>query len=129
MFRYLFSLFQACLLVGCASLLYLVAVAPSLAQDEGLTFEQAQIRTSYARKQMDSLQKKLKDAEAKEKTALREADELKKRYEKAQKEADKATQTRESVEEQYKNASATWLDEAERLKRIHERLDSPLPSR
>ena len=127
MFRHRSSVLRICFLFGCVAFLDLVAVAPSLAQDEGLTFEQAQIRTSYARQQMDSLQKKLRDAEAKEKAALREADQLKQRYDKAKEKADKATQARESFEEKYKNASATWLEEAERLKRIHENLDT-LPS-
>ena len=62
-----------------ALLLMSASISPevSLAQDEGMTFEHAQTRTAYARKQMNAMRQELEDAEAREEKALRELDEMK----------------------------------------------------
>ena len=119
MFKHRFSVLQGCVLLSCVATLQLLA-APSLAQEKGLTFEQAQTRTSYARRQLQAMQRELKDAEAREASALRRADELKKSYEQAITEAEKATQERQNAEEKVAQARARWSEESERLKRIHE---------
>ncbi len=93
---------------------------PSAAQDEGLTFEQAQTRTAYARRQMDAKRRELKDAAAREEAALQSADELKKRYEDAVKQAEQATQAREQAEQALAQARDKWAEESARLKRIYE---------
>jgi type II secretory pathway pseudopilin PulG len=94
---------------------YLLAL-PSLsaAQDEGLTFEQAQTRTAFAREQMEAARRELKELEALEETALRE-------LEQAQANADRVTQQRKSAEQKHQQAKDHWSRESERLKRIHQR--------
>ena len=119
MFKHRFSVFQGCVLLSCVASLQLL-VTPSLAQDQGLTFEQAQTRTSYARRQMQAMQRELKDAEAQEASALRRVDERKKSYEQAIKDAENATQARQNAEEKVAQSRARWSEEAERLKKIHE---------
>ena len=128
MFKRRLTFLQACLLLACLASLQFVAT-PSRAQNEGLTFEQAQTRTSYARRQMESMRRELKAAEAEESSALRRVDELKKSLERAERDAESATQARESAEEKFAQARTRWSQEAERLKRIHESRESPLPAR
>jgi chromosome segregation ATPase len=99
------------------------------AQDQGLSFEQAQMRTAYARRNMDTKRRELKDAEAEEESALRRARELKQRYEQAQLEAQKATEARQQAEQALETARANWSAESERLKKIHDSRPSPLPAR
>ena len=93
----------------------------SLAQDEGLTFEQAQTRTAFAREKMRASQFKLGKTEAREEEALSELAELQKRLEQARKNADQATQERQKAEESHQEAKDMWSRESERLKRIHQR--------
>jgi hypothetical protein len=92
---------------------------PSIAQDDGLTFEQAQTRTAYARRQMDAKGVELKDAAANEEKALRNADDLKKRYEDAVAAAKAATQARENEDKAFNQAREHWAEESARLKRIY----------
>jgi hypothetical protein len=94
--------------------------SPSFAQDEGLTFEQAQTRTAYARRQMEAKRQELKDAAAGEEKALRNADDLKKRYEDAVKAAQAATQAREDADKAFNQAREHWTEESARLKRIYD---------
>jgi chromosome segregation ATPase len=94
---------------------------PAWSQEEGLTFEQAQTRTAYARKQMEAKRHQLSDAEKREELALRAQDEIRKRYEEAQREAESATKAREAAEQDYAEAQRRWADESARLKQIHER--------
>jgi len=107
------------------------ALAPtgSLAQDNEMTFEQAQTRAAYARRQMESMRRELKDAEAREESALRQVDDLKKRYQQAQQDAEKATQARQSAEEKYAQSRQRWSEESERLKRIHNSREAPATGR
>ncbi len=91
----------------------------SLAQEE-MSFEQAQSRAAFARKQMQSMKRELKDAEDREATALREVDELKKRHEQALQDAESATQARLKAEENYEQARLRYSEESERLRRIYE---------
>ncbi len=95
--------------------------ATSFAQDGGITFEQAQTRATFARKQMQKSRRELKDAEAREEQALRELADLQKRQVKMQKAAEQATQERQVAEEKYQEAQDKWSRETERLKRIHQR--------
>jgi len=99
-----------------------VSVAPtfSFAQDDGLSFENAQARTAYARRQMETMRRELRDAEAREESALRAVDDFKKRYEQAQRDVEEATKARQSAEEQYAQSRERWSQESERLKRIHQ---------
>jgi len=92
---------------------------PSIAQDEGLTFEQAQTRTAYARRQMEAKRQELKDAAAREEKALRNAEELKKRYEDAVAAAKAATEARENADKAFTQAREHWAEESARLKRIY----------
>ncbi len=94
----------------------------TLAQDEGLTFEQAQTRTAFARKQMKASQRELDEAEAREEAALRKLEE-------ARKNADQATQERQSAEQELQVAKDRWSRESERLKRIHQRNITNSPTR
>jgi len=64
----------------------------SVAQNEGLTFEQAQTRTAFAREKMQASRHRLKEAETREEEALSELADLQKRLEQARKNADLATQ-------------------------------------
>ncbi|HUU72012.1 MAG TPA: hypothetical protein VMW70_05250 [Burkholderiales bacterium] len=128
MFRHrlcLLQIFAALFLLGSFSL----APRPSLAQDGEMTFEHAQTRTAYARRQMESMRRELKDAEAREESALRELDDLKKRIEQAQQNAENATQARQSAEEKFSLARQRWSEESERLKRIHQNRDNPATAR
>jgi chromosome segregation ATPase len=125
MFKHRFSVLQACLLTAFTISTCLVAL-PSRAQNEGLTFEQAQTRTAYARRQMEAVRREVKKAEAAEEAALRDAEEIKKRYEAAMKEAEKATQAREEADKRFSEAREKWSEEAARLKRIHEQRGSQL---
>jgi chromosome segregation ATPase len=101
----------------------------SLAQNEGLTFEQAQTRTTYAREKMQASRLKLNEAEASEDEALSELAELQKRLEQARKNADLATQERQKAEEGHQEAKDRWAWESERLKEIHQRRIRNSPSR
>ncbi len=119
-------MFKNCPIIQRGCLIIAIAVPaslfplPSAAQDEGLTFEQAQTRTSYARRQMEVKRAELKDAAAREEAALQRVDEFKKRYEEAVKEVEKATQAREQADQAFTQARETWAEEAARLKRIYE---------
>ncbi len=117
-----------CLLVSLSVAVGLVAL-PSLAQDEGLTFEQAQTRTSYARSQMEKKRRELKKAETEEEVALRSAEDLKRRYDAAIKEAEAASKARQDAEQAFAQARETWLEEARRLKRIHQSRELTSPER
>jgi hypothetical protein len=99
----------------------LVFPLPSLAQDEGITFEQAQTRTNFARKQMQASRRDLKEAEGREETALSALAEVRKRQEEAQKTADQSTEERQGAEKKYQEARDKWSRESERLIRIHQR--------
>ena len=123
MLKHRLSFLHGVLLIAFAISTFLVAL-PSRAQDEGLTFEQAQTRTAYARRQMESMRREVKKAEAAEQAALRDADESKKRYEAAVKEAEEATQAREEAEKKFAAAREKWSEEAARLKRIHDQRES-----
>ena len=101
----------------------------SSAQNEGLTFEQAQTRTTFARQKMQASRLKLKEAEAHEEEALRELAELQKGLEQARKNADLATQERQRAEEGHQEAKDSWAWESERLKQIHQRTIRNSPSR
>ncbi len=98
---------------------FLLAPGTSLAQEE-MSFEQAQSRAAFARKQMQSMKRELKDAEAREESALREVDDLKKRHEEAIQNAENATQARLKAEENYEQARQRYSKESERLLRIYE---------
>ncbi len=124
MFKHRVSLLQGSLLTAFTISTFLLAL-PAPAQNEGLTFEQAQTRTAYARRQMEVMRGKVKKAEAAEEAALRNAEELKVRYEAAVKEAEEATQARQDAEKQFAVAREKWSDEAARLKRIHDERESP----
>lgn len=102
----------------------LVTPIPVFAQDEGLTFEQAQIRTTHARRQMESTRRALAEAEAREEEWLGQLAILRKRLEEARLRADKATEERETAEKAHAQAQENWSVESERLKRIHRRRDS-----
>lgn len=123
MFKYRLSVLQGTLLIAFAISACLV-VLPSRAQDEGLTFEQAQTRTAYARRQMEAVRREVKKAEAVEEAALRDAEELKNRYEAAVNQAEKATLAREEAEKKFAAAREKWSEEAARLKRIHDQRES-----
>ncbi|UCH48049.1 MAG: hypothetical protein JSU95_18810 [Betaproteobacteria bacterium] len=125
MFKHRFSVLQACLFTAFTISTCIVAL-PSLAQNDGLTFEQAQTRTAHARRHMEAMRREVKKAEAEEETALREADKIKKRHEAAMKEAEAATQAREEAEKKFAEAREKWSDEAARLKRIHDQRGSQL---
>ena len=101
----------------------------SLAQNDGLTFEQAQTRTAFAREKMQASRLRLKEAEAREEEALSELSELQKRLEQALKNADLATQERQKAEEGHQEAKDRWAWESERLKQIHQRSIRNSPSR
>ncbi|UCD67179.1 MAG: hypothetical protein JSW48_09945 [Betaproteobacteria bacterium] len=102
-------------------------VTPALlAQNEDLSFEQAQMRTAHARRQMEAMRREVKKAEAAEELALRDADQMKKRYDAAVREAEKATQVREQVEKNFAEAREKWSEEAARLKRIHDNREPQL---
>ena len=90
-----------------------------------MTFEQAQTRTAYARRQMETKRQDLKDAAASEEKALRNADDLKKRYEEAVKAAQAATKAREDADKAFNEAREHWAEESARLKRIYNRSQSP----
>ena len=111
------------------SLQGLVISCPSLAQDEGITFEQAQTRTNYARQQMQASQRALKEAEAHEEAALGSLAEVQKQQEEARKSADKATEERGGAEKKYQEAHDRWSRESERLIRLHERGNTNRPAR
>ena len=125
MFKHRVSVLQGCLLITFAIATCLVA-PPLKAQNEGLTFEQAQTRTAYARRQMEAKRREVKKAETQEESALRAADKIKKRYEAALQEAEKATQAREDAEKKFNEAREKWSEEAARLKRIHDQRGSQL---
>ena len=93
----------------------------SLAQDEGLSFEQAQTRTTYARKKMQKARHALEEAESREEATLQELHELQKRQDEVRKQVEQATQERQSANKQYQQAHDQWSQEAERLKRLHKR--------
>jgi chromosome segregation ATPase len=101
----------------------------SSAQDEGVTFEQAQTRTTFAREQMQAARRQLEEAETNEEVALSELAELQKRQEQARINADQATQARQSAEEKHQQAKDRWSRESERLKRIHQRGIKNSPNR
>jgi len=101
----------------------------SLAQNEGLTFEQAQTRTAFAREKMQASRLNLKETEAREEEALSELADLQKRLEQARKNADLATQERQKAEESHQEAKDRWAWESERLKQIHQRRIRNSPSR
>lgn len=101
----------------------------SLAQNEGLTFEQAQTRTAFAREKMQASRLKLKEAEAREEEALSELADLQKRLEQARENADLATQERQKAGESHQEAKDRWAWESERLKEIHQRRIRNSPSR
>jgi hypothetical protein len=107
----------------------LVLPPTTFAQDKGLSFEQAQTRTTYARKLMQKAQSELKEAESREDAALRELAELQKRQVEVRKHADQATEARQSAEKQYQQAHDKWLRESARLKRLHQRNDPNNPAR
>lgn len=92
----------------------------AFAQDEGLSFEQAQTRTTYARKEMQKAQRKLDEAESREGVALRELEELRKGMDDALKKVDQATEARQVAEKQYQHTRENWSRESERLKRLHQ---------
>jgi len=115
---------RSCLIIALSFLACLLP-SPSFAQDEGLTFEQAQTRTAYARQQMEAKRQDLKDAAASEEKALRNADDLKKRYEEAVKAAQAATTAREDADKAFNEAREHWAEESARLKRIYNRSQSP----
>ena len=127
------SKYWICCLQVCAGILLsgVFSLAPnaSFAQDEGMTFEHAQTRTAYARRQMESMRRELKDAEKREESALSEVNELKQRYERAQQEAESATEARQSAEEKFAQAREHWSEESARLKRIHENRNNPISDR
>ena len=93
----------------------------TLAQNEGLTFEQAQTRTTFARKQMQATQRALNEAETREVAALRELSDLQKLQDQARKNANQATEERQVAETKHQEAQDRWSRESERLKRIHQR--------
>jgi hypothetical protein len=101
----------------------------SVAQNEGLTFEQAQTRTAFAREKMQASRLELKEAEAREEEALSELADLQKRLEQARENADLATQERQKAEEGHQEAKDRWAWESERLKQIHQRSIRNSPSR
>lgn len=101
------------------SLFVFGAVLSVSAQEEGLTFEQAQMRTAHARRQMEEKRQALAEAEKREKAALQRLDDLKKQYEEAQKESEAATKAREMADTEYSQAKDRWSAESQQLKRIH----------
>jgi hypothetical protein len=101
----------------------------SVAQNEGLTFEQAQTRTTFAREKMQASRLRLKEAETREEEALSELADLQKRLEQARENADLATQERQKAEEGHQEAKDRWAWESERLKQIHQRSIRNSPSR
>jgi len=101
----------------------------SVAQNEGLTFEQAQTRTTFARKEMQASRLRLKEAETLEEEALSELADLQKRLEQARENADLATQERQNAGEAHQEAKDRWAWESERLKEIHQRSIRNSPSR
>jgi chromosome segregation ATPase len=111
------------------SMCLLALSSTSSAQDEGVTFEQAQTRTTFAREQMQAARRQLEEAETNEEVALSELAELQKRQEQARINADQATQARQSAEEKHQQAKDRWSRESERLKRIHQRGIKNSPNR
>ena len=100
-----------------------VLAFPSMAsaQDDGLSFEQAQARTTFAREQMQAARRELEQAEEREEVALRELADLNARLEQARIDVDRATKERQSAEKKHQQAKTRWSQESERLKRIHQR--------
>lgn len=103
------------------SMQVLVFPSTAVAQDEGLSLGAAQTRTTYARKQMQAMQKELKAAEASEEAALGKLDELQKLQDEARKNADQATEQRLLAEKKYREAEDMWTRESERLQRVYQR--------
>lgn len=103
------------------SMQVLVFPSTAVAQDEGLSLGAAQTRTTYARKQMQAMQKELKAAEASEEAALSKLDELQKLQDEARKNADQATEQRLLAEKKYREAEDMWTRESERLQRVYQR--------
>ncbi|MGD2141508.1 MAG: hypothetical protein PVH25_14015 [Burkholderiales bacterium] len=105
-----------------AAVVSLACLAPTttMAQADDLTFQQAQIRTSYARKQMEAKRRAVTNAEAREKKAISRQKELKQQYEAAVKEAKEATQARQDAEKSFEEARENWSREADRLIKIYE---------
>lgn len=99
----------------------LVFPSTAVAQDEGLSLGAAQTRTTYARKQMQAMQKELKAAEVSEEDALSKVDELQKLRDDARKNADQATEQRLLAEKKYREAEDRWSRESERLQRVYQR--------
>ena len=124
MFTHRLLLLRGCLIVAFTAPACFLSL-PSAAQDEGLTFEQAQTRTAYARRQMEAKRQELKDAAAREEKALRNAEDLKQRYENAVKEAQAATQAREDADKALNQAREHWSEESARLKRIYNSRQPP----
>ncbi len=86
----------------------------------GLTFEQAQTRTAYARKQMQAAQRKLDQLERKEKDAYSDLSDMQQRYEEAKSAAQLATDERRAAEAELEQARGRWQQESAHLQRIHE---------
>jgi septal ring factor EnvC (AmiA/AmiB activator) len=93
--------------------------ASLLAQDDGLTFEQAQTRTAYAREQMQAAERKLRNLERKEKSAAHSLTAAEKRLEEARARAEEATQARIAAEAELSSLRDRWAQESARLQRIH----------
>jgi flagellar biosynthesis component FlhA len=94
------------------------------AQDDALTFEQAQTRTAFARDQMQAAERKLKNLERKEKSAARALSIAQKRQEEARAKAEQATQSRLAAEAELAEARSRWERESLRLQRIHRQNES-----
>ena len=103
------------------SMQLLVFPSTAVAQDEGLSLGAAQTRTTYARSQMQAMQKELKAAEASEEAALIKLDELQKLQDEARKSADQATEERLLAEKKNREAEDKWSRESDRLQRIYQR--------
>ncbi len=107
----------------------LVFPSTTVAQDDGLSLGAAQTRTTYARKQMQAMQKALKAAEASEEAALSNLDDSRKLQDEARKTADQATEERQLAEKRSREAEDKWSRESERLKRIYQREHTNNPAR
>jgi hypothetical protein len=89
------------------------------AGESNLTFDQAQMRTAFARDRMEEAESELRRLERKEKSAYEALSAAQERYEKAKADADQVTHLREAAEAISTEARERWQQESERLMRIH----------
>lgn len=106
-----------------AVILFLCLVFPrpefARAEEGGLTFDQAQTRTAFARDRMEAAERELRRQERKEKSAYQSLSAAQKRYDEAKTEADQATRLREAAEAMAAETRSRWEQESARLQRIH----------